>query len=80
MPFPGQNVYELYRRQFEQLEPPKTLDVRLKAPAGIGSLQTLTGRHVTIAPDGIVELSAGDAACLIATGWTKLGEVKLQVP
>lgn len=72
MPFPGQNIFEFYRRQFEQLQPPDTRPVRLKAPSGIGSVQTLSGRHVTIAPDGIVALSADEAAGLIASGWTKL--------
>ena len=74
MPFPGQNIFEFYRRQFEQLQPPNTRLVRLKAPAGIGSVQTSSGRHITIGPDGIIEMSAEDAARLIPKGWTKLSE------
>ena len=74
MPFPGQTIFELYRREFEQLKPRETRDVRLKAPAGIGSLQTLSGKHITIGPGGIVELSAADAEPLIRIGWTKLAE------
>jgi hypothetical protein len=72
---PNWGIYE-----HEQLNPPPTPDVRLRAPAGIGSLQTLSGRHITIGPDGIVELSAAAAACLIANRWTKLGEDKLEAP
>jgi hypothetical protein len=34
----------------------------------------LSGRHITIGQDGIVEMSAADAAGLIAHGWTKLDE------
>ena len=74
IPMPNWGIYEHTRRMAEQLKPPKTLDVRLKAPLGIGSLQTLSGRHVTIGPDGIVEMSAEDAACLIANGWSKLDQ------
>ena len=80
MPFPGQNIFELYRRQAEQLQRLDTRYVRLKAPSGVGSVQTLSGRRITIGQDGIVEMSAEDACCLIAYGWTKLGEGKLQVP
>ena len=43
-------------------------------------MQTLSGRHIAMGPDGIVELSAADAACLITNGWTKLGEDKLEAP
>jgi hypothetical protein len=67
-------IFELYRRQFEQLKLPETPAVRLRAPSGIGSLQTLSGRRITIGQDGIVELSAADAASLITSGWTKLDE------
>ena len=74
MPFPGQAIFELYRRQFEQLQPPDTRAVCLRAPSGIGSLQTLSGRHITIGKDGIVEMSAADAAGLVVHGWTKLDE------
>jgi hypothetical protein len=50
--------------------------VRLKAPAGIGAVQTLSNRHITIAEDRIVEMSAEDAACLIPDGWIMLGEAE----
>jgi hypothetical protein len=75
-PFPGQNILELYRRQAEQLKLPETLHVRLKAPSGIGSVQTRSGRRITIGPDGVVEMSIAEANCLIPYGSTKLGDAK----
>jgi hypothetical protein len=68
------DIYELYQREFEQLKPPKTLHVRLKAPPGIGSVQTHSGRHITIGQDRIVEASAEDADPLVRNGWTRLAE------
>jgi predicted phage terminase large subunit-like protein len=73
-PFPCQGIYELYREMAEKLKPQKTVYVRLKAPPGIGSVQTLSGRHITIGEDRIVEMSTEDADCLIRAGWTKLAE------
>jgi hypothetical protein len=70
-PFPGQGIFELYREMAENLEPPE-ITVRLKAPPEIGSVQTLSGRRITIGEDRIVEMSAEDANCLIPYGWTKL--------
>jgi hypothetical protein len=55
-------------------EPPEPVYVRLKAPVGIGSVQTFSGRHITIGEDRIVEMSEEDANCLIPYGWTKLAE------
>ena len=40
----------------------------------MGSVQTFTGRHINVGPDGIIEMSAEDAKYLIRDGWTKLGE------
>ena len=51
---------------------PQEVAVRLKAPPGIGAVQTLSGRHIFIGEDRIVEMSAEDADCLIRAGWTKL--------
>ena len=58
----------------EKLKPPKPVHVRVKAPQGIGSVQTFSGRHITIGEDRIVEMSSEDADCLIRAGWTKLAE------
>ena len=73
-PFPGQGIFELYRMQAEKLKPQKTSWTRLRAPLGIGSVQTFSGRHLNIGPDGTVEMSAEDAKFLIRDGWTKLAE------
>jgi hypothetical protein len=40
----------------------------------MGSVQTFSGRHLNIGPDGTVEMSAEDAKYLIRDGWTKLAE------
>jgi len=37
-------------------------------------VQTFSGRHLYIGPDGTVEMSAEDAKYLIRDGWTKLAE------
>jgi hypothetical protein len=58
----------------EKLKAPKPVYVRLKAPPGIGSVHTFSGRRITIGEDRIVEMSTEDADCLIPYGWTKLAE------
>jgi hypothetical protein len=37
-------------------------------------VQTFSGRHLNIQPDGTVEMSADDAKYLTPHGWTKLAE------
>ena len=73
-PYPGQGIFPYYRKMTEKLKPPEPVYVRLKAPAGIGSVQTFSGRRINIGPDRIVEISTEDADCLIPYGWTKLAE------
>jgi predicted phage terminase large subunit-like protein len=82
-PFPGQNNFELYQREAEKLKhqrepekrkPPRPVNVRVKAPPGTGAVQTLSGRHINVGLDGIVEMSEEDAFCLISLGWTILGD------
>ena len=73
-PFRGQGIFELYREMAEKLKPPEPIYVRIKAPPEIGSVQTLSGRRITIGEDRIVEMSTEDADCLIRAGWTKLAE------
>jgi hypothetical protein len=58
----------------EKLKPPQPIYVRLEAPQGIGSVQTLSGRHINIGEDRIVEMSTEDADCMVRAGWTKLPE------
>jgi len=82
-PFPGPNVFELYQREAEKLKhqreperrkPPRPVNVRVQAPPGIGAVQTFSGRHINVGPDGIVEMSEGDAFYMIPAGWTILGD------
>jgi hypothetical protein len=73
-PMPHWGIFELTRIRAEALKPPEPVYVRLKAPVGIGSVQTFSGRHITIGEDRIVEMSEEDANCLIPYGWTKLAE------
>jgi hypothetical protein len=73
-PFPGQNIFELYRMRAEQLRRRTSSWVRLRAPAGIGSVQTFSGRHINVGPDGAIEMSAEDAQYYTRDGWTKLAE------
>ena len=47
---------------------------RLRAPPGIGAVQTSSGLHHNIGPEGPVEMSAEDAEYLIRAGWTKIAE------
>jgi predicted phage terminase large subunit-like protein len=71
-PMPCWGIFEHTRRMAEKLKPPKPVHVRVKAPPGIGAVQTLSGRHISIEGDRIVEMSAEDANCLIPAGWTLL--------
>ena len=82
-PFPGQNVFEYYQKEAEKLElqrepekrkPPRPVNVRIKAPPGVGSAQTFSGRHINVGPDGIVEMSEEDALYFVPVGWTMLGD------
>ena len=50
------------------------MNVRIKAPPGIGAAQTFSGRHITVGEDRIVEMSEEDAFYLIPLGWTILGD------
>jgi len=86
----GYGLYELYRREAERSrnrENPERpfhhrdgqpgLDrcrVRLRAPPGVGAVQTFSGQHLTVGRDGTVEMWAADAQPLIPAGWTKLAE------
>ena len=50
------------------------MNVRVKAPRGTGGVQTFSGQHISVGLDGIVEMSEGDAFCLIPLGYTILGD------
>ena len=76
-PFPGQGIFEYYRMQAERRQNPENPEryrVRLQAPSGTGSVQTFSGRHINVSPDGTIEMSADDAQYLIRAGWTRLAE------
>jgi predicted phage terminase large subunit-like protein len=84
-PYPGQAIIEYYRRRAEEYcrmraerrqnpENPERYRVRLQAPSGLGSVQTFSGRHINVSPDGTIEMSADDAQYQIRAGWTKLAE------
>ena len=74
-PYPGQGIFEYYRKMAETLKASE-VRVRLEAPPGIGAVQTLSGRNITIGigEDRVVAMSTEDANCLIAAGWIKLAE------
>jgi hypothetical protein len=69
---PSWGIFEYYRREAERLKPPEPVYVRVKTPPGIGSVQTFSGRHITIGEDRIVEMSEEDATYLIRAGWILL--------
>ena len=72
MPYSG--LFEYYRREHEKLKPPEPVYIRIKAPRGIGAVQTLSGRQITNGADRIVEMSEEAANCLIPVGWSLLSE------
>jgi predicted phage terminase large subunit-like protein len=75
-PFPGQAFFEFMRMQAERYQKPENPErhrVLLEGPIGM-SVQTFSGRHLNVASDGTLELSADDAQPLIRDGWRKLGE------
>jgi hypothetical protein len=52
----------------EQLRRRTTSWVRLRAPPGIGSVQTSSGRHINVGLDSAIEMSAEDAQYYIRDG------------
>ena len=79
----SRGLYEYYRAQYEaaaQLQrepekrrPPRPVNVRVKAPPGTGAVQTSSGQHINVGLDGIVEMSEGDAFCLIPRSPNAIG-------
>jgi hypothetical protein len=59
-PMPCWGIFEHTRRMAEKLKPPEPVYVRVKVPPGIGSVQTFSGRHITIGEDRIVDRRAVD--------------------
>jgi predicted phage terminase large subunit-like protein len=57
-PYPGQGILEFYRMRAERRQNPENPEryrVRLQAPSGMGSVQTFSGRHINVSPDGTIE-------------------------
>jgi predicted phage terminase large subunit-like protein len=77
-PMPHWGIFELTRRRAEELIPREPVYVRLKAPPGIGAVQTFSGLRITIGEDRIVEMPEEDANCLIPAGWTLLTEPRCE--
>jgi len=61
-------------RQAAPLRQRKSSLVRLRAPRGIGSVYTFSGRTLAVQEDGTVEVSADDAQYLIRDGWSEFAE------
>src|SRR6516162_9785471 len=76
-PVPYQGLLEYYRMEAKRLanqeKDRERHRVLLEGPLGM-SVQTRSGRHLHVASDGTLELSADDAEPLIRAGWRKLGE------
>ena len=73
-PLPYSGLFEYYRREAEKLKPPEPVYVRVKAPLGIGSVQTFSGLRITIGEDRIIKMTSEDAERLIPAGWVLLAE------
>ena len=77
---PNWGIFELTRMQAERSRDRardhnrERFRVRLRAPLGICSVQTFSGRHINVGVDGTIEMSAEDAQYFIRDGWTKLAE------
>jgi predicted phage terminase large subunit-like protein len=75
-PSPGRAYFECMRMQVQAQQNagnPERHRVCLRAAGDVGSVQTLSGRHIIIGSDRTAEVSAEDAESLIGAGWTKLG-------
>jgi hypothetical protein len=65
-------IYPHDGREARQAEATSGRLVRLRAPAGVGAVQTLSGLHRNVTADGTVEISGSDAIPLLGTGWVKV--------
>jgi hypothetical protein len=74
-PASNMGIFELYRQRAEKLRHEETSSghtVLLRAPAGVGAVQLLSGLHRNVATDGTVEMSEADAAPLLRAGWVRV--------
>jgi hypothetical protein len=75
VPSTDAGIFELYRMLAEEargLRPRRERLVRMRAPRGVGAVQTLSGRHLNVANDGTVEMSETDASPLLSAGWERV--------
>src|SRR5215467_13767879 len=76
-PMPNWGIFECTRQRAQEIaQQPKDRErhrVLLEGPVG-QSVQTFSGRHLEVAWDGTLEVSAYDAEPLMRHGWRKLGE------
>jgi hypothetical protein len=64
---------EYYRGEVEEAHGKKqSVLVRLKAPAGVGSVHLLSGPTMAVPPGGILELTEKNALPLLRAGWGKM--------
>ena len=74
---PNDGYYEWLRMEAERFTNPEKDRERhrvlLEGPP-FQSVQTISGRHLNVARDGTIDLSADDAEGFIRLGWRKLGE------
>ena len=64
--------YKMLAQELRQKTAASERRVRLKAPAGIGAVQLLSGIHRNIGADGTVEMSQADAEPLLRAGWVRI--------
>jgi len=76
-PSSNAGIFELYQQRAAELRRGEVRPgrlVRLRAPAGVGAVQLLSGIHRNVSADGTVEVSESDAAPLLRAGWTRVEE------
>jgi predicted phage terminase large subunit-like protein len=69
--WPGWGISEHYRLLAENQRPRKAVMIRLKGPAGISHVYTMTGRAIMVQPDGTIEVSEEDEVPLLGNGWAR---------
>jgi hypothetical protein len=69
----GEGILDLHTDGHRHEKDRERRRVLLEGSAGM-SVQTLSRRHLNVASDGTLELSADDAEPFIRNGWRKLGE------
>src|SRR6516165_10374425 len=81
-PCPVQTLIETMQmvKRLRKGENPGGFRVRLQAPAGLGAVQTFSGRHINVGLDGTIEMSAVDAEYYMRQGWPKLAEWTIDDP